>query len=397
MSHGRLAEPARSAMVAGQFSASAIRAEGSALPGTRVGSKSRTGSVVIRGLSAEIRHFPPASRRQAMLKGSVAAFLALCGCCAPAWALDKVTFGLNWFADPEAGGYYQAQADGTYAKYGLDVTIMQGGPQTNGGLLLLVGKIQFYLGGDLIGDFVTADRKLPTIVVAADFQKDPLCFMSHPGVGLERWTDLPNADTAFVSEGGLTSYYAWMVAVWGFHADKVRPYDFNSAPFIADKHSIQEAYVTSEPYQVERLGGFKPNIFLLYDYGLRSYASTIDTRVDLVEKNPDLVQRFVDASAIGWYHYLYGDSSKGNAAIKHENPLITDGQITYSLAKLKQYGIVDSGDALTRGIGAMSDERMADFFAELVKARLVKPGADYKRTYTLRFVNKGVGVELGPH
>ncbi len=313
----------------------------------------------------------------------------------PAFALDKVTLGLNWLADPEAGGFYQAQADGTYEKYGLDVTIRPGGPQTNGALFLIMGKIEFLVGGNLIGDFAMVEKGLPNIVVAAEFQKDPQAFMSHPGVGLDHWADLPKA-TAFVSQTGLQSFYAWMRARWGFSEQKVKPYNFNSAPFIADKNSIQQAYVTSEPFQVERQGGFRPNVFLLFDHGLPSYATTIETRRDLVDKRPDLVQRFVDASAIGWYHYLYGDNSKGNAAIRRENPEMTPEQIAYSIAKLKEYGIVDSGDATTLGIGAMTEARMKALFEQLVLAGLVKPTLDYKRAYTLQFVNKKVGVELRP-
>ncbi len=326
----------------------------------------------------------------------VAVLIALCSA-APARALDKVTFGANWLADAEAGGFYQALADGTYQKYGLDVTIMQGGPQTNGGLFLLMGKIQFYMGGDLIGEFLTADQNLPNVVVAAEFQKDPQAFMSHPGVGLDKWTDLPKASTAFVSQSGLNSFYAWMRTVWGFSNENVKPYNFNSAPFIADKHSIQQAYVTSEPFGIEREGGFKPNVFLLHDYGLAGYATTILTQRDLAQKRPDLVQRFVDASAIGWYHYLYGDNRQANALIKKDNPEMTDDQIAYSIAKMKEYGIVDSGDALKLGIGAMTDARMKGFFEELVKAKMVKPDLDYKKIYTLQFVDKGVGLDLRPH
>jgi NitT/TauT family transport system substrate-binding protein len=313
----------------------------------------------------------------------------------PALALDKVTFGINWLADPEAGGYFQALVDGTYAKYGLDVSIMPGGPQTNGGLFLLLGKIEFYMGGDMLGDFISIEQNLPTIVVAADFQKDPQAFMAHPGVGLDKWTDLPKA-TAFVSQSGLTSFYAWMKYAWGFSYDQVKPYNFNSAPFIADKFSIQQSYVTSEPYEVERQGGFKPNVFLLSDYGFSGYATTIITRQELVDKKPDLVQRFVDASAIGWYHYLYGDNAKANERIKKENPEITDEQISFSIAKLKEYGIVDSGDAVKLGIGAMTDERMKAFFDDMVKAGLVRADTDYKKSYTLKFVNRGVGLELRP-
>jgi NitT/TauT family transport system substrate-binding protein len=313
----------------------------------------------------------------------------------PAFALDKVTFGTNWLPDPEAGGYYQALVDGTYAKYGLDVTIKPGGPQSNGGYLLVAGKIEFYMGGDMLGDFLAVQQNIPTVAVAADFQKDPQAFMSHPGVGLDKWTDLPKA-TAYVSQTGLASFYAWMSVAWGFSYDKIKPYNFNSAPFIADPHSIQQGYVTSEPFEVERQGGFKPNIFLLSDYGFSGYASTIETRRDLVEKNPDLVQRFVDASAIGWYHYLYGDNRKANEAIKRENPEISDEQIAFSVAKLKEYGIVDSGDALKYGIGAMTDARIKDFFDKMVKVGIVNADTDYRKAYTLRFVNKGVGLDMRP-
>jgi NitT/TauT family transport system substrate-binding protein len=206
----------------------------------------------------------------------------------PALALDKVTFGTNWLAEAEHGGYYQAVVDGTYAKYGLDVTILQGGPQANNGLLLASGKIEFYMGGNLLLPFEAVEQNVPTIVVAADFQKDPQIFMSHPGVGLDKWTDLPKA-TAFVGKEGVVSFYQWMKVAYGFKEENIKPYNFNAAPFIADKNSIQQGYLTAEPFEVEKQGGFKPNIFLLADQGYSTYATTIETRLDLVEKSPDLV------------------------------------------------------------------------------------------------------------
>jgi NitT/TauT family transport system substrate-binding protein len=96
----------------------------------------------------------------------LAALAGWVGLAEPALALDKVKFGTNWLADPEAGGFFQAVADGTYAKYGLDVTIVPGGPQSNGALMLLFGRIEFFMGGDQIGDFLSAESKLPLIAVA---------------------------------------------------------------------------------------------------------------------------------------------------------------------------------------------------------------------------------------
>ena len=155
-----------------------------------------------------------------------------------------------------------------------------------------------------------------------------------------------------------------------------------------------QGYVTSEPFAIEKEGKFKPKIFLLADEGFSAYSTLIETRRDLVEKKPDLVQRFVDASIIGWYNYLYGNNAPANALIKAQNPEMTDELLAYSVAKMKQYGIVDSGDAATLGIGAMTDARMKDFFDKMVRAGVVKAGLDYRKSYTLQFVNKKVGLDL---
>ena len=193
----------------------------------------------------------------------------------------------------------------------------------------------------------------------------------------------------------MVTYFQWLKADFGFDESKVKPYTFNAQPFLADKNSAMEGYVTSEPYAVEKQAHFKPAVFLLADHGFNSYSTLIETRRDLVAKRPDLVQRFVDASAIGWYHYIYGDSRPGNELIKKQNPEMTDDQLAFSIAQMRQDGIVDSGNSLKLGIGAMTDARWQSFYDKMVHAGVVKPGLDYKRSYTLQFVNKGVGVDLG--
>jgi NitT/TauT family transport system substrate-binding protein len=313
---------------------------------------------------------------------------------AQAQQLDKVRFGTNWVAEAEHGGFYQALADGTYRKYGLDVTIVPGGPNVNNRILLPVGKIDFFMSANSLQSFDAVEHNIPTIAVAASFQKDPQVLIAHPGI-VDKFEDLKKL-TLFVSREGMASYFQWLKADYGFDEARVKPYTFNPQPFLADKHSAMQGYVTSEPFAIEKQAGFKPKVFLIADHGFNSYSTLIETRRDLVEKRPGLVQRFVNASAIGWYHYLYGDSRLGNELIKKQNAEMTDELLAYSIAKMKEYGIVDSGDARKLGIGAMTDARMQSFFDKMVRAGVVKAGIDYKRAYTLQFVNKGVGVDLRP-
>jgi NitT/TauT family transport system substrate-binding protein len=312
-----------------------------------------------------------------------------------AQTLDKVSFGTNWVAEAEHGGFYQAVADGTYKNYGLDVTIVPGGPQINNRILLVVGKLDFFMSANTLQSFDAVEQKVPTIAVAAMFQKDPQVLIAHPDMGVQKFEDLKGV-TLFVSKEGIASYFQWLKADYGFSEAKVKPYTFNAQPFLTDKLSAMQGYVTSEPYQVEKQGRFKPKVFLLADYGFNSYSTLIETRIDLARDKPSLVQRFVDASIIGWYHYLYRDNSAGNALIKQQNPEMTDELLAYSVAKMKEHGIVDSGDTLRLGIGAITDARMASFFDKMVRAGVVKPMVDFRKSYSLRFVNKGVGMEIRP-
>jgi NitT/TauT family transport system substrate-binding protein len=312
-----------------------------------------------------------------------------------AQTLDKVSFGTNWVAEAEHGGFFQAVADGTYRRYGLDVTIVPGGPNDNNRMLLIAGKLDFFMAANTLLSFDAVANNVPVLTIAAIFQKDPQVFLTHPESKVTKLEELKPL-TLFVSKEGISSYFQWLKSEYGFSEDKVRPYTFNPQPFIADKESAMQGYVTSEPFAVEKAAKFKPGIILLADYGFNTYSTLIETRRDLADRKPDLVQRFVDASIVGWYHYLYGDNAPANALIKKLNPEMTDELLAYSLARMKEYGIVDSGDTLRDGIGAMTDARAASFFDKMVRAGVVRPDIDFRRAYTLRFVNKGVGLDLRP-
>ena len=310
-------------------------------------------------------------------------------------ALDKVSFGTNWVAEAEHGGFFQALADGTYKAYGLDVTIVPGGPNDNNRMLLIAGKLDFFMAANTLMSFDAVANNVPVVTVAAMFQKDPQVFVTHPESKITKLEEL-NPLTLFVSKEGISSYFQWLKSEYGFSEEKVRPYTFNSQPFLANKQSAMQGYVSSEPFAIEKSAAFKPGVILLADYGFNAYSTLIETRNDLVDKKPDLVQRFVDASIVGWYHYLYGDNAPANEMIKKLNPEMTDELLAYSIARMKEYGIVDSGDSLHDGIGAITDARMASFFDKMVRAHVVRSDIDYRKAYTLRFINKGVGLDLRP-
>lgn len=301
--------------------------------------------------------------------------------------LDKITFSTNWYAQAEHGGFYQAVATGIYQDYGLDVTIRMGNAQVNGTQLLVGGAIDFYMGSS-IEAISSVQTGIPTITVAAIFQKDPQVLIAHPGVGNDSLEQLKGKPilTSSLSEKG---YWQFLKAKYGYTDEQKRPYNFSVAPFLIDKNLVQQGYLTSEPFTIQKKGGFEPVVMLLADAGYTPYATTIETTKEMVEKNPDLVQRFVDASIKGWYSYLK-NPEPANQLIKQENPEMTDELLAYSLEKMQEYGIITSGDAATKGIGAMTEARWKGFFDTVVEAGVIKPDTNYQAAFTLQFVNKGV-------
>jgi len=309
-----------------------------------------------------------------------------------AFALEKVAFGTNWLAQAEHGGFYQSVADGTYEACGLEVEIVPGGPQVNNRALMLAGKLQFHMGGDMLQAFSAVEQNIPVVAVAAIFQKHPQVILAHPGEA-EKWEDLKNL-TLLIGDNGFQSYYQWMIAAYGFTAEQREPYTFNPAPFIADPKKGMQGYLSSEPYVVEKEAGFTPAVFLIADAGYSTYATTIETMADTIKNKPEVVKCFVDGSIKGWYTYLYGDRSGADELIKADNPEMTDDKIAYAVEKMKEYGIVDSGDSLEMGIGVITPEKVKDFYDKMVEVGVVGGDIDWEATFDAQFVGDGVGMDL---
>ena len=311
----------------------------------------------------------------------------------PAGAAETVNFGTDWKAEAEHGGFYQAIATGIYQRHGLEVNLRPGGPQVNHAQLLAAGVLDFNIASNSFVPLNFARENIPMVAIAAIFQKDPSVLIAHPGQGNDSLAQLRGKPIMIGSDTRVTAWQ-FLKQKFGYTDDQIRPYTFSVAPFLADPKAIQQGYVTSEPFIIEK-EGIKPVVMLLADAGYSSYGALIETSWKLARDKPDLVQRFIDASIEGWYSYLNGDPAPGNALIKRDNPEMTDALIAYGIAKMKQYGVVDSGDAKQNGIGALNEARWRDFFETMTTAGLYPPEMDLKQAFTLQFVNKKVGTASG--
>ncbi len=307
---------------------------------------------------------------------------ALCNPFSNAHAQEKFTYMTNWYAQAEHGGFYQAVASGIYKKYGLDVTIKMGGPQVNNVQLLAAGQADCVMGSSDLQMVQVRASGVPVTTVSALFQKDPQVLIAHDPV--TKFEDL-KGKTILIAASANQGYWPWLKAKYGFTDAQTRPYTFNIQPFVADKNVAQQGYLTSEPFAIQK-AGVKANALMFSDQGYPAYATTISCMDKTVVDRKKAVADFVKASAEGWKSYL-ADPAPGNALIKKDNPSMTDDQLAYSVAKLKEMGMVTTGDAAKLGIGAMTEVRAKASYDFLVSAKLIDPSkVELVKAYDFSFM-----------
>jgi NitT/TauT family transport system substrate-binding protein len=312
---------------------------------------------------------------------------------ARAQSLDKLSFHTDWRAQAEHGGYYQAIAAGLYRKAGIEVELRPGGPSLNIGQMLLAGRVDMIMSNSFEA-FTYVREKAPFFTIASIFQKDPQVLIAHPGSGFDSFEKMKGRPL-LISNGSRSTFWPFLRKKYGLSDAQLKPYNFNMAPFLADPRAIQQGFVTSEAYSIEKELGRKPETLLIADAGFSAYQTTIAISRRLAAEKKELIQRFVDATLEGWSQYLKGGAATAaaNAAIKRDNPEQTDDRIEHAVMELNARGIVRSGDALTGGIGAMSAARWQSFYESMVDVGVLPAGLDPAQAYTLDFVNKGIGKE----
>jgi NitT/TauT family transport system substrate-binding protein len=297
----------------------------------------------------------------------------------------KVTFVTDWQAQAEHGGYYQALAKGIYAKHGLDVTIRMGGPAVNPPQLIAAGAADFVMGSNSFQPMDLVKAGADVQAVAAIFQKDPQVLITHPRADIKSIVDMKGMPI-MVADATAAGWWKWAEARFGFTSSQIRKYTFNLAPFLTNPKAIQQGYVSSEPFLIAKQGKFTPQVFMLADYGYPGYSNLILARGKDIRERPQIVRAFVAASAEGWNSYLNEDPSPANKLIKRDNPDMPDDLIANGIKEMRARGIVQSGDALTFGTGAMNPGRWQEFYRTMSAQGIYPKDLPYSKAFNLNFL-----------
>ena len=301
--------------------------------------------------------------------------------------LIEITFATDWKAQAEQGGFYQALAAGLYEKNGLKVKIIQGSANVNVPRLIASNSVEFGIGSNSFIPLNMVANKIPGKAVMAIFQKDPQIIMTHPDSDIRNLKDMRDLPI-MISDASIGAFWLWLKSKYNFNDNQIRKKTFSLAPFLSNKSSIQQGYLTSEPFLVEREAGFTPRVFLLADYGYPSYGAMVLASSNVLKNNPEIVKAFVDASIEGWRQYIYDDPSLGNELIMLENNEMKEDILLQAIKKIRNYELVSNEISKGLDIGLMTDIKWESFFKTMSINGVYEKDLEWRESFTLDFINK---------
>ena len=319
--------------------------------------------------------------------------LALCSCSEEGENIStednliEITFATDWKAQAEQGGFYQALAAGLYEKNGLKVKIIQGSANVNVPRLIASKYVEFGIGSNSFIPLNMVANKIPGKAVMAIFQKDPQIIMTHPDSDIRNLKDMRDLPI-MISDASIGAFWLWLKSKYDFNDNQIRKKTFSLAPFLSNKSSIQQGYLTSEPFLVEREAGFTPRVFLLADYGYPSYGAMVLASSNVLKNNPEIVKAFVDASIEGWRQYIYDDPSLGNELIMLENNEMKKDILLQAIKKIRNYELVSNEISKGLDIGLMTDIKWESFVKTMSINGVYEKDLEWRESFTLDFINK---------
>jgi len=309
-----------------------------------------------------------------------------------------LTVQLDWVAEPEHGGFYQAQAKGFFRQEGLDVTIVPGGPGTYVMPEVATGRVDIGQA-DSTNTLLQIAEGIPVIQIGAVFQDDPSGLLVHPASSVHRFEDLQGKTIIARPEW---AFLAFLKQKYRLEFNIV-PQNFSVAAFLGNKEAIQQGYFIAEPYHIVHAGGKMPRFLSTWDAGFRAYAVLITSR-KFAREHPAELRAFMRAYIHGWRDYLEGDPAPAHEAMKQANPDNTDDFMAFSRKMIIDEKLVtgrDPGDG-PQQTGRLDPARFARQIRQLEDLGILKKGkvtvAQAMTTGVLPLLIKpnGVTVPDGP-
>ncbi len=293
--------------------------------------------------------------------------------------LTPVRLQLDWYPQPEHGGFFTAELKGYYKAEGLDVTLVPIPEYGSVAQMVSTGKADFGLGSsDQILEWDS--NGLPLIAVAATMQHDPQAIMVHAGSPVHDFKDLEGHTVG--AQTGAT-WLKYVISRYNLHNVRQIPTTLSIANFLADPNHVQQIFITSEPFFAKQVGA-DVRTFLISSSGYDPYRVQFTTH-DFVAQHPDVVAKFVRASARGWQEYLRNPGPTNEYLLKL-NPALNPAQEAYTAQALRDGGFITGGDPTGAQTGRMTAARWQTSYEQLKSLGILHGPIDLTTAYSLKFV-----------
>jgi PAS domain S-box-containing protein len=228
----------------------------------------------------------------------------------PAVAAEKVSLQLRWDHQFQFAGYYAAKWQGYYERAGLDVDIRSAFEPDGKFRSVLAevaeGRADFGVAG---ADILKARSEgKPLVVLSSIFQRSPVAFYSRAETGVASPSDFTRLRVGTRGPDGIASVeLRAMLRADGIDPARVTLRRIQGKLGIFDLANdlldVVAGFTVSADWYAKELG-LNLNVMRAVSYGVDFYGSALFTDQRWIDRDPELVHRFVAASLKGWDYAL---------------------------------------------------------------------------------------------
>ena len=314
------------------------------------------------------------------LFGLVFILLFTTACQEPAPPMDEVSLQLKWIHQAQFAGYYVAKEMGFYEEQNIDLTILPGGIGIDSLDELSIGNADIAVAAPE-QVIIQSETGKPFKAVAVIFQHNPFVLISLADSDVQTLQDFPGHSIAVANVDGRIQYDLMMKkAELDINSLEEVDFDFDYQSFYDGEVDILPVFAAGSYLDVIKTG-VEVNQFWPDDYGVHWYSDTIVVPQELIESDPELVERFLRATFKGMEYMIAHPDEAIEMTMKYAEVQDVEVQEAMLLASIP---LIYTSEPR---IGWMEEEKWFGMREDLFEMQQISILVPMKDVYTMQFLN----------
>ena len=296
--------------------------------------------------------------------------------------LQDITLKLKWVHQAQFAGNYMAKEKGFFEEQGLNVKIEPFSFEDPTIDAVANGNAEFGItGADEV--LLAREKGLPIKAFAVIYKTNPVVAYSLKESGIVKPQDFIGKKVGLERGVNVDTLYFAMMSKLGIDRSQITEIDigYDATELLNGETDVSTGYIINEPHQAME-AGYEVNTILMADYGVNMYADVLFTTEQIINEQPELVEKFLKANLGGWQYAIENEEEAVDIVLKYATDR-TKSHESYMLSA--SIPLIYSANV---NLGSMEKTEWQRINDILFEQGLLKQEQNIEEAYTSEFLDK---------